>query len=65
MKTVTLHDQAGNVVEEVRISGNLPKVVLWGIDIGRRRVFLLDKGTNYRETSWFQAPLTSYAGIGV
>jgi len=62
-KMVTLYDQAGNVVEEVQVSGNLPKVVLWGIDIGRRRVFLLDKGTNYRETSWFQAPMPYMVGI--
>jgi hypothetical protein len=62
-KTVTLYDQAGNVVETVPIDGNLPEVVLWGCDIGRRRVFLKQKGGNYRETSWVQAPMPYLVGV--
>jgi hypothetical protein len=64
LKIVTLYGNDGNVVEEVRIDGNLPKVILWGLDLGTRRVFLHDKGSRYAEVSWYWAPLSSYAGIG-
>ncbi|PYV69895.1 MAG: hypothetical protein DMG96_32755 [Acidobacteria bacterium] len=55
-KTVTLYDQAGNIVETVPIDGNLPEVMLWGLDLGNRRVFLKQKGGNYCETSMGTGP---------